>query len=232
MIKKKLVSLFQNNPRIIKAAEYTLGAGAVISFSAWIFKIDIPWVENEALFAGLMLLVSLFNKFYSLIIEEIEFSPAHALAYGYVENFIEPLIIQLLENSKEPKICIYTPDNLEDLSDNTIDRIKAELKLRDYEVKKLNLSLRHGRARDILTIEKKENREWYFDFPNTLRSLIPYIDYKVGSKKNQKSDVKKNKLGSILIDEFFIKINEILVTKNLSKYVHTTKSNLEKIIQQ
>lgn len=136
-----------------------------------------------------------------------------------------------MENGENPRICIYTPDTLEDLSDNTVDRIKAELKLREYKVEKINLSLRHGRARDILTIEKKENREWYFDFPNTLRSLIPYIDYKVGSRNNQMSTDKKKKLGNILIDEFFIKIDELLIDKKLSKYIHITKSNLEKIIE-
>jgi len=230
MLRKIVVPIFRNNPKIIKILENLLNGLAFISFILWVFKVEISSIESEALFAGLMLLIALLNKFYSLVIEEIEFSPAHALAYGYIENFIEPLVIQLLENKEEPKICIYTPDKLDDLSDNTIDRIKAELKLRDYEMKKINLSLRHGRARDILTVEKKENREWYFDFPNTLRSLIPYVDYKVVSKKNQSSIDKKHKLGVDLIDEFFNKIDEILKDKGLSKYIHTTQSNLEKII--
>jgi hypothetical protein len=230
MLRKLVIPIFRNNPKNIKTVENILNALALISFIIWVLKIDIQVIESEALFAGLMLLIALLNKFYSLVIDEIEFSPAHALAYGYVKNFLEPLIIQLLENGEEPRVCIYTPDTLDDLSDNTIDRIKAELKLRDYEMKKVNLNLRHGRARDILTVEKKENREWYFDFPNTLRSLIPYIEYKVGSKKNQSANNQKNKLGVDLIDEFFHKIDDILRQRGLSKYIHTTPSNLEKIV--
>jgi hypothetical protein len=167
------------------------------------------------------------NQLNRKLFEKVEYSPADVLALGYVNHFIIPVIIQLKENGViNPILCIYKPTKINDLESSNIDAIKAELKNKKYSLEEIKLNLKHSRARDLLTIQKNKNNQVYFDFPNTLLSLINYIDYKVVSKANTSADKIKTELGVKLISEFYKKVEELTKEKRISQNIKFCKADL------
>ena len=221
-----LIRLLQTNSNLFKLLDYALRTLSIVAFTFWILSIEIPYIANEAAFAGIIIVSTSFNQLYRWLLDEAEFSPSHALVFGYIENFIEPVIIQLLEDQKEPKICIYRPSEFSELSDRQIDREKGELRSNNFELMEVNLDLKHGRARDVLIIQKKKGKQMYFDFPGTLKSLIPYVDYKIDSQRNKSNEGRKKQLGGQLINNFFEKLIILLEAKKISKYISFCDSKL------
>ena len=76
-----------------------------------------------------------------------------------MNNFIEPVIVQLSEDGiNNPLLYIYRPKTLSELYKPNIDRTKATIKNMAFELAELQLNLKHGRARDILTIQKSKTK--------------------------------------------------------------------------
>ena len=221
-LKDRLTSLVSNNIKVFKISDILLRIISIAFFISWIMKIKLPYVDGEAAFAGALIIAAGFNQLYKWLLDESEFSPAYALAFGYVEHFIEPTITQLINEGKIPILCIYKPEYLNDLSNENIDRVRGKINNNYYQVGEINLSLKQGRTRDVIVIELKKGEELYFDFPSTLKSLIPYIDYKIGTVANESDDDKKEKLGAELIKKFFNKLEERLKSKSLDRYVKTS----------
>jgi hypothetical protein len=200
------------------------------AFKSWIEKkFNITFIiDLEALLAITSLLTIGVNRILGKLLEEIEYSPAYALALGYFNNFILPVITQLKENGViNPKLCIYRPNHFDELSSINIDLIKAELVNKKYELVEINLKLKGARARDVLSLNKKSKLQTYFDFPNTLLSLYSYVDFKIGSSENSSIDEKKNKLIGRLIEQFYIKINELIKNNNLTNNITFKDNKLE-----
>jgi hypothetical protein len=202
---------------------------AIIALGFWLLDIKILNTNYfyEPLFITMTYIsAGLFNIF-KLLLDDAEYSPADALAYGYVNNYLEPIITQLIENGEiAPKIFIYLPDDLSELYKENIDRVKAQIRNKNFTLKEINLDLKHSRARDILTIESKTHSKLYFDFPNTLLSLLSYVDYKIGSKANQSIEQKKRNYGVQLINRFKHKVEELLQQKDLINQVDYVDNNL------
>jgi hypothetical protein len=224
---KKKLQWLSHNMWIVKLASYILNAASVLILLTWLFKDSIEealkiefFIDLEAFIAIIGLGQIGLNQLMTKLLEEAEYSPAYALALGYVNNFILPVITQLMEDgSKNPRLCIYRPKHFDELSPANVDLVKAELVNKKYELTELNLKLKHGRARDVLTLNKKAKVHTYFDFPNTLLSLYSYVDYKIGSKPNSPIDKKKKELIAELIEKFYIKVQEELVERKIDKYI-------------
>ncbi len=161
-------------------------------------------------------------------IEVLEFSPAISLAHGYVNNFLEPAINELLSKyGNDVKFIIYIPHDLEELSDQQIDRMKIQIEADGYKLKEIKLKRKSGRPHDILTIEKHSGSVSYFDFPRTLLSLQSYIDYKVETAKNELSEEKQLRLGKKLVDAFKNEVQRLITKKNLNNKIHFVNKSLE-----
>ena len=153
-------------------------------------------------------------------IESLEYTPAISIAHGYVNNFLEPAIGELIASKGvDVNFKIYIPNDLEELSDQQIDRMKHQIQSRGYQLKEIKLKRSSGRPHDVLTVEKQQGSISYFDFPRTLLSLQSYIDYKVDSGKNESTDQKKNALGKKMVDAFQHEVRKLLQKKNLGKQV-------------
>ena len=172
--------------------------------------------DQEPLFVGSTVLFALLNQIHRWLLDESEFSPAYALAVGYFNNFISPVVTQLKEDGiKTPTIYIYKPELINELFKENVDRVKADIKNNSFELSEVNLSLKHGRARDVLLVQKSKTKKVYFDFPNTLTSIIPYVNYKINSRENNASDGAKKKLTEELIEKFYDKLDELIKLESI-----------------
>jgi hypothetical protein len=161
-------------------------------------------------------------------IEALEYSPAISLAHGYVNNFLEPAVNELiLKNGTDLNFMIYIPDDLEELSDQQIERMKYQIKANGYSLNEIKLKRKTGRPHDVLIVEKQLGEKSYFDFPRTILSLQSYIDYKVESPKNEDSDHKKKALGKKLVEAFHSEVQRLIKKKKLEGIVTFVDNSLK-----
>ena len=198
----------------------------------WMFWKEPPFdPEPITVVLGLIstAVTALVNEFDSRLQEE-EFSLPYALAYGYVNNFIEPLIAELHRNvpvgGAAPRLYIYLPETLQELEPRNIDQVIARLRLMSFEDNVINLQFREGRARDILTVSKGSSQRVYFDFPNTLLSLNSLIDYKLETRKNQFTDSARAEMGRKYIQKFREVLGQLITKRALDSCVFFTGKGL------
>lgn len=165
-------------------------------------------------------LTALMNE-YATALENEEYSVSHALAYGYVINFLEPAMTSILKQTPvghRPRLFIYIPEQLQELEPKSIDRTLIRLREKNLITQSINLELTEGRMRDVLSISM-ESKYIYFDFPATLLTLNSFVAYKSESKKNSFAEEEKLKLGKVLIEKFQETVSKMLKERNLSDYV-------------
>lgn len=213
---------------ISKIFQIILWCSSFILALIWIFCSNPPFAPEPLTFAiGLISFAStaILTK-YEDKLEHEKFCTANALAVGYVNNFLEPLLTQLIKNNKHSVLYIFIPEKLSDLFPKNIDRLVAELKVRNLSTKTIKVKLDEGRGvRDIMTIINTNGDNVYFDFPSTLLTLNFLIDYKIASKKNSFNEEEKALLGKLYIDKFKETTRALLVEKNLfPKYVEFSNS--------
>jgi len=218
-MKKNIISFLAKNSNAIKFLSIILNVVASVALFMWLFNKDITihkWsLDKEALFVILTSVAVLLNQFHKWLLTEAEYS-------------IEPVIAQLIEDGiKTPLVYIYRPKAISELYKTNIDKTKATIKNMQFNLTELQLNLKHGRARDILTIQKSKTKKVFFDFPNTLLSLSAYIDYKTSSGVNQFNDKEKVKLTEELFEKFYSKINDLTKEKNLDEYIKYCDKKLD-----
>lgn len=202
----------------------TLTAGL---FILWLIMPDNPYWE--ATIGILFIAKEVVIRWQMRKIDSLEFSPAISLAHGYVNNFLEPAINEILlkNGASVTSFKIYIPDELDELSDQHIDRMKLEIKSKGYQLNEIKLKRKTGRPHDLLTVEKHAGSLSYFDFPRTLLSLQSYIDYKVESSKNESLDSKKQMLGTKLIKAFRDEVQRLVEKKKLGEMVTYVNETLD-----
>jgi hypothetical protein len=197
----------------------------------WASGVPLPFEpEPITVILGLVsaAITALINE-YAQALEKEEYSVSYALAYGYVINFLEPVITAILKQvppGERPSFYIYIPERLQELEPKSIDRTLARLREKNMTTQSVNLDLAEGRVRDVLTISMEKNHV-YFDFPTTLLTLNSFIAYKSDSKKNSFGDDEKLKLGATFIKKFQETVSAMLVERNLSDYVLFVGKDLE-----
>lgn len=185
-------------------------------------------IQWEAIIGILLVIKEITIQWQMRKIETLEFSPAISLAHGYVNNFLEPAIDELLsKNGPDLNFKIYIPNDLEELSDQQIERMKYQIEAKGFRLKEIKLKRKRGRPHDILTVEKQQGSVSYFDFPRTLLSLQSYIDYKVDSGKNESPDHKKLALGKKLVEAFYSEVQRLVKKKNLESMVTFVEKSLD-----
>jgi len=184
----------------------------------WLFVKDPPF-EPEPLIviSGLVASgTSAILRKYREKIEVEEFCISNALAFGYVNNFLEPAITQLMKDNVVPKFYIFMPEKLSDLLPKSIDRYVASLQQENLLGKPITIESQEGRgARDIISISNAEGRNIYFDFPNTLLTIVPLIEYKLESGKSSFNNEEKEEYGALYISRFKETVRELLIQKRL-----------------
>jgi hypothetical protein len=217
---------------VLKWGSRVVNILAIIALLMWVFKIPLVIkevsYELEPVYVLLAVIAIALNQMHRWLLLDAEYSPAYALAAGYVNNFLSPVITQLKEEGVvKPIICIYKPKNFSELFPNNVDKIKAEISNKKFKLKKVNLVLKHGRARDVLTIKQSKDRKLYFDLPNTLLSLVEYVNYKVDSQSNSFTEKAKEKLTANLISTFYERVEKLIEESNISDNIQYCDAKLE-----
>ena len=96
----------------------------------WAFVKNPPFEpEPVTVLLGLIsgAITGLLNE-YSQRLSKEEFSTSYALAYGYVNNFLEPAITELLKKNSQLRFYIYLPERLIELEPKQIERTIIKMK--------------------------------------------------------------------------------------------------------
>ncbi|MFH6983373.1 STING domain-containing protein [Marinoscillum luteum] len=218
-LKQYLVGIYNRNSRVVKIGHYAVIAITIVAFLLWFLPIEVKYFDPEAAFTILFALSASYGVLFKILLDEAEFSPSLALAFGYVENFLEPAITQLIQDEENPIFHIYKPDSIQELFEKNIERTRKAIEAKGFKLSDIVLEPRYSRARDVILIEKEEGNQTYFDFPGTLKSLLPYIDYKIASRSNESDIEEKERLGKKLIEKFFKKTEELIAKKELSAHI-------------
>jgi hypothetical protein len=217
-----------NLKRISKLLLALLWTSTLATALVWIL-VDNPPFDPEPVTVVLGLMstatTALLSEYASRL-EQESFSPAFALAYGYVNNFVEPVLTQLIKQHKlDVLLYIYIPEKLAELEPRSIDRIMAHIRERNFNDEVVNLEFAEGRARDILSIRQSANNPVYFDFPNTLLTLNSFIDYKLNTARKPSHDAR-DLLGRQYIGKFRDTVKEITDAKGLSSHIRFISKDL------
>lgn len=220
------------NIRVIsKVLLFVLWLCTFAAVLVWAFVKDPPFdPEPVTVLLGLVsaAVTALLNE-YSARLSKEEFSTAYALAYGYVNNFLEPVLTQLMKRSdgSRPGMVIYLPERLTELEPSSIERLMARLREKKLTSKAVNVELSGGKARDLLTIYKSDTDFIYFDFPTTLLTLNSYIDYKMESGKDSFGEEQRLKMGREYIEKFKEAMVKMMEEKQIAEYVSFTDQSLQ-----
>lgn len=227
-----LARVFISVKKWLKWGSWAVNVLAATALVFWLCNIPIiangSTFEQEPVLVGLTMLAAVLNQIHRWLLQEAEFSPAVALACGYVNNFLSPVITQLKENgNRSPIIYVYKPAAFRELTPNNVDRIKADICNQKFELDKVDLTLKHGRARDVMIIQKSKTKMVYFDLPNTLLSLVDYVDYKVGSRPDSSAEKAKEKLTKELIATFYERVDALLEQEGIQDNVQYCDKELK-----
>lgn len=145
-------------------------------------------------------------------VETERLSLAYALAYGYLHNYLEPVVRKLWNESEDRthfRFFVYIPSSLEQLNRDRIEDTLTSLGMRNYEIDKLELEFRgQKRTWDVRTARRlpgdglEERSGLYFDFPTTLLTARPAIQFKLDKREGPVSDRDRDELGAEYIRDF------------------------------
>ncbi len=186
------------------------------------------FTEWEPLIGGWVVLQGLVIYGQNRKIESLEYSPSIPLALGYINNFIEPVIGELLKKHSNPTIFIYMPEDISELSPKSIERIKIRIEQMNLSFRKTSIEIgSKGRMRSCFEVKSIDGQKvFFFDFPETLKSLEDYIDYKLESRRNHFIKGDKKIMGKRLIDQFHATVIELLKEKDIDGHIKFVNKNL------
>lgn len=218
------------------------GATVVVGM-AWVLQWELPWgVEAEPITVVLGLVsgaVTALLAYFGvelrakedLLVEE-QYSMPMGLAYGYVHNFIVPLMRRLIRNAgargEQVRLYVFIPEDLDDLKSAAVESVLARIRARKYSTKVVKLDLEEGRPRDVLTVMRGDDESLvFFDFPNTLLTLEPVVRFKTKSERNESSKEAERELGRRFIQRFQQFVAQELADTKLTAHVKLTDKNLD-----
>ena len=150
-------------------------------------------------------------------LERERLSMPYALAYGYLTNYLAPVVRRLRKESNDPArlaFYVYIPRSLEELRAESIDEILTELEHRDYEVETVELSFPgERRKKDFRTARRSTDDPLnvkYFDFPTTLLTLEQAVDYKLDTRADSFPAQQREEIGRRYIEDFRWQLEKML----------------------
>lgn len=134
---------------------------------------------------------------------------AYALAYGYLHNYLVPVVRRLRKGVADPSqltFFVFLPTSLAELHREAIDEQIVELKHQAYDIETVALDFPdQKRRRDFRTARKVAEDAAtikYFDFPTTLLVLEKVIEYKLKTQEDAFWEAEREEMERTYIHEF------------------------------
>lgn len=142
-------------------------------------------------------------------VEKERLTLPYALAYGYLKNYLAPVIRRIRKESDDPdrlKFYVYIPRSLNELKDDSIDEILTELENQNYELGLIELDFPgQKRKKDYRTAKRSVANgaaPKYFDFPTTMLTLDQVVKYKLDTDEDRLPTEQEKALGDRYINDF------------------------------
>lgn len=142
-------------------------------------------------------------------VEKERLTLPYALAYGYLRNYLAPVLRRIRKESDDPdrlKFYVYIPRSLDDLKDDSIDEILTELENQNYKLGLIELDFPgQKRKKDYRTAKRSVANgadPKYFDFPTTMLTLDQVVKYKLDTDEDRLPTEQEEKLGDRYINDF------------------------------
>lgn len=195
----------------------------LVDSGIWCIPLRVAW---EPLFALLTFSAVGLKEVYSRLASDFLLAPAVAVAAGYVENFLEPVVTELASRSSSPTILVAKVSAGLELTVMQIERIEAALKTSKYQIEIENLPPRGGRSFDIYRVPRLQESTLYLCFPTTLRSLTQSVSHILESYDHKPSSEKQRKrLERALYSKFYAAVKKLLTERHLVQYVKWVDSS-------
>jgi hypothetical protein len=218
-----------------------LWAALLASVLIWVFNWPMPFgIEPEPITVLLSTISPTVTALFAWVenrlkkqqaeLEEERYSISHALAYGYVNNFLVPAAAQIASDhpqlAGEPSLYVYMPGTLGELEKESVQQVLARVRAKGFTTAPVQLVLKDSRPRDVLTISKEGSRPVYFDFPNTLLTLNSLVSYKLESQADSFDDAARAALGREYIRKFRREVERLIDNRGLRTVIGFTDDSL------
>ncbi len=230
--KSQLLGAEMNILKLSRTLQVTLWLLTLVAALVWIIVPQPPFnPEPITVILGLVstAVSALLTEFSSALKKE-KYSTSYALAYGYVTNFIDPVVTQLIKTAQAepPQLLVYIPKKVDELEPNHIDRVMKLIHEKKFSDQLLKISTGSGRTRDLISLLKGQGKPLFFDFPSTLLTLNSLIEYNLQQRNNS---FTRDELATQYISEFVKALQGLIEDKGLGSYVAFTNKSLDGLAQ-
>jgi hypothetical protein len=213
---------------LTRAGLYVSSVGALV---VQLFVQDPPFDPKPAiaLLPPISVAVTWVFHVYSKRLEKEEFSTSDALAIGYVNSLLGPVINSLVKarqpGSEKPRMVIFIPERLEETEPKYGDLLPAKIEEQNLSTKMTTIEVSEGQPRNVRAVSKGGILQAYFDFPSTIYTLKAYVEYR--ARKEGITSEESAALGKEYIGQFREKLLSELSDRGLLEYVSFTNKDLD-----
>lgn len=168
-----------------------LGAGAILAYVVAILRphASVPFSVVGSLLTFCCGGVAGVAVWYGKLVRFEEYTPPHALAIGYVANFVAPVVKKLADPDGEAAqgkfFFIYLPDRLSKNPHDAIESLRRKIKnTGGYRCTQDPVGVDGKTTRQVDKVIDAAGRARYLDFPRTLSTLADFINYKTSSRED------------------------------------------------
>lgn len=202
-----------------------LGAGAILSFVVAIARphASVPFSAVGSLLAFCCGGVAGVAVWYGKLVRFEEYTPAHALATGYVGNFLAPVTAKLVERRtpaalRKKFFFVYLPEGLNPSAQDTTKRLTAKVKAAGSHCENAPLRMDDGTMRHVdAVVDDASGRVRYLDVPRTLATLADFVHYKMPARADSFDKEAKKALERKYIAEFRGELEALIEDDELLK---------------
>lgn len=224
---KRLETIFRVSGNVILAVSMIAALIWVLSENGILFPDNLNLEPYLALLGLVYATVPLLGQW---VINQLDrdlrrerLTVAYALAYGYLNNYLAPVVRRLRKDLEDPnklEFLVYIPDFLSELYSSSVDELLVELENQAYKVETVELDFpAQRRRRDFRTAKKAPQVQdapdsvVYFDFPTTLLVLEKAVEYKIDTREDSFIDKQRERLELQYINDFREQLESMLNTR-------------------
>lgn len=198
-----------------------LGAGAIASYIIAIVRphASVPFSVMGSLLTFCCGGVAGLAFWYGKLVRFEEYTPPRALAIGYADNFLVPVLQKLTDPAggrpKPPKgkfFFVYVPRRLTESPQDQMDLFRKTIRdAGGYRCDRVLMDLADRTTRQLdAVVDEASGRVRFLDCPRTLGTLDDFIRYKMTSRGDSSDDEEREALERRYIGEFRTELEKLV----------------------